>query len=61
MIKWLSMEVRMRRLMLLAVSVFFGVLVVAGQASAAKVNSAAPDFSLKDLDGRTVSLKDLKG
>lgn len=30
-------------------------------AFAAKVNSPAPDFTLKDLDGKTVSLKGLKG
>jgi peroxiredoxin len=30
-------------------------------AIAAKVNTPAPDFTLKDLDGRTVSLKALKG
>jgi peroxiredoxin len=40
---------------------FMIMMLLSGVANAAELGAAAPDFSLKDLDGKTVKLSELKG
>lgn len=60
-VEYLRVEVCMIRLLRTAVLTLLVSSLFVLPAFAAKVNSPAPDFTLKDLDGQTISLKALKG